>query len=111
MNVQDTVKTSSLSWNTLSSFESWNTLSVADVNAMSVMFSVRFGFGHEKSGLSGEIGVTGGSVSVVIVTFPFLMPGEQTDDGYHRADHHRESFHGFPSWIVCGEYLIPWRTP
>ena len=49
---------------------SWNTWIVADVNAMSVMFSVQLGFG--QSGAPG-IGVTGGAVVVVIVTLPFLM--------------------------------------
>lgn len=42
----------------------WESVIVADVNATSVMFSVQFGFG--QPGAPG-IGVTGGSVVVVIV--------------------------------------------
>ena len=48
----------------------WESVIVADVNATSVMFSVQLDPG--QSGAPG-IGVTGGFVVVVIVTFPFLM--------------------------------------
>src|SRR5215211_4464063 len=52
------------------SFESWNSVIVAEVKAISVMFSVHRGLG--QSGAPG-IGVTGAPVTVEIVTLPFLM--------------------------------------
>lgn len=70
LNVQFTVSTSSPASNVPFWFESWKSVIVADVNAMSVMFSVHCGFG--QSGAPG-IGVVGGLVVVLIVTFPFLM--------------------------------------
>ena len=71
LNVQFTVSTSSLAGsNVPSSFESWNSLIVATVNATSVMLSVHWVFG--QSGAPG-IGVTGAFVVVAMVTFPFLM--------------------------------------
>jgi hypothetical protein len=72
LNVQLTLNTSSPPSNVPLAFESWNRLIVADVNAMSVIVSVHRGLG--QSGAPG-IGVTGGSVVIVIVTFPFLMFG------------------------------------
>jgi hypothetical protein len=70
LNVQFTVSTSSPGSNVPFSFESWNSVNMADVNAMSVMFSIQFGLG--QSGAPG-IEVTGGFVVVVMVTLPFLM--------------------------------------
>ena len=61
LNVQDTVSTSA---------PAWNTVIVADVNAISVMASVHFGLG--QLGAPG-IGVVGAFVAVLMVTFPFLM--------------------------------------
>jgi hypothetical protein len=54
---------------------SWNSLIVAAVNVTSVMSSRQFEFG--QPGAFGT-GVTGGSVSDVIVTFPFLMSSAST---------------------------------
>jgi hypothetical protein len=70
LNVQLTVSTSSPVSNVPFSFESWNSVIVADVNAMSVIVSVQFGFG--QSGAP-AIGVVGAPVVVAIVTLPFLM--------------------------------------
>src|SRR5262249_9221277 len=70
LKVTFTVSTSSPGSNTPLPFESWKSWIVADVNATSVMFSVHIGFG--QPGAPG-IGVTGAPVTVVIVTFPFLM--------------------------------------
>jgi len=70
LNVQFTVSTSSPGSNVPFPFESWNNVIVADVNAMSVMFSVQFGFGQSGAPTTG---VTGGFVVVAIVTLPFLM--------------------------------------
>jgi hypothetical protein len=68
LNVQFTVITSSPASNMPFPLESWNTWIMADVNAISVMFSV-----HPALGQLGApaIGVTGGFVSVLMVTFPF----------------------------------------
>jgi hypothetical protein len=70
LNVQFTVSWSSPGSNVPFAFASWNNVIVADVNAISVMFSVHPGLG--QSGAPG-IGVAGGFVVVAIVTFPFLM--------------------------------------
>ena len=70
LNVQLTVSTSSPGSKMPFALESWNTVIVADVYARSVMSSVHCGFG--QSGAP-RIGVVGGFVTVVIVTFPFLM--------------------------------------
>src|SRR5262249_643855 len=49
---------------------SWKSWIVPDVNATSVMFSVRSGFGQPGAP---RIGVSGAPVTVVIVRFRFLM--------------------------------------
>ena len=70
LNVQLTVSTSSPASNVPLSLASWNSVMVAEVNAISVMFWVHCVFG--QPGAPGT-GVTGGLVVVAIVTFPFLM--------------------------------------